>query len=97
MDYKLILSPKPERICPPKWVCMHLTLIPTCMNFLSQFRSTKFLDDHGNTCRCGAHALADIRTPLYFTVPLGSAGKHRWIAKMGEQETSVNTPVTINV
>ena len=45
----------------------------------------------------GAHALADIRTPLYFTVPLGSAGKHRWIAKMGEQETSVSTPVTINV
>ena len=45
----------------------------------------------------GVHALADIRTPLYFTVPLGSAGKHRWIAKMGEQETSVNTPVTINV
>ena len=40
---------------------------------------------------------SDIRTPLYFTVPLGSAGKHRWIAKMGEQETSVNTPVTINV
>ena len=40
---------------------------------------------------------SDIRTPFYFTVPLGSAGKHRWIAKMGEQETSVNTPVTINV
>ena len=40
---------------------------------------------------------SDIRTPLYFTVPLGSAGKHRWIAKMGEQETNVNTPLTINV
>ena len=40
---------------------------------------------------------SDIRTPLYFTVPLGSVGKHRWIAKMEEQETSVNTPVTINV
>ena len=40
---------------------------------------------------------SDIRTPLYFTVPLGSAGKHRWIAKMEEQETSVNTPITINV
>ena len=39
---------------------------------------------------------SDIRTPFYFTVPLGSAGKHRWIAKMGEQETSVNTPLTIN-
>ena len=39
---------------------------------------------------------SDIRTPLYFTVPPGSVGKYRWIAKMGEQETSTNTPVTIN-
>ena len=39
---------------------------------------------------------SDIRTPFYFTVPLGSVGIHRWIAKMGEQETSVNTPLTIN-
>ena len=39
---------------------------------------------------------SDIRTTLYFTVPPGSEGKYRWIAKMGEQETSTNTPVTIN-
>ena len=46
MDHKLILSPKPERPRPPKLVCMYLTLIPTCINFLSQFRSIKFFDDH---------------------------------------------------
>ena len=47
MDYKLILSPKPKRPRPPKSVYMHVTSIPTCMNFLSQFRSIKFFDDHG--------------------------------------------------
>ena len=26
---------------------MHVTSIPTCMNFLSRFRSIKFFDDHG--------------------------------------------------
>ena len=31
----------------PKLVCMHLTSTPTCMNFLSQFQSIKFFDDHG--------------------------------------------------
>ena len=40
---------------------------------------------------------SDIRTPFYFTVPVGSVGKHSWIAKMEEQETSIKTPVTINV
>ena len=39
---------------------------------------------------------SDIRTPLYFTVPHDSVGRHRWIARMGEQETSTSTPVTIN-
>ena len=47
MDHKLILSLKPERPHPPKLVCMHLTSIPTCINFLSRFRSIKFFDDHG--------------------------------------------------
>ena len=32
---------------PTKLVCMHLTSIPTYMNFLSQFRSIKLFDDHG--------------------------------------------------
>ena len=41
------VSLKPERSCPPKLVCMHVTSIPTCMNFLSRFRSIKFFDDHG--------------------------------------------------
>ena len=31
------ISPKLEKPRPPKLVCMHLTSIPTCMNFLSQF------------------------------------------------------------
>ena len=44
---KVAISPKPERSWPPKLVCMHLTSTPTCMNFLSQFRSIKFFDDHG--------------------------------------------------
>ena len=30
---KVAISPKPERSCPPKLVCMHVTSIPTCMNF----------------------------------------------------------------
>ena len=44
---KVAVSPKPERSHPPKLVYMHVTSIPTCMNFLSRFRSTKFFDDHG--------------------------------------------------
>ena len=44
---KVAVSPKPERPCPPKLVHMHLTSIPTCMNFLNRFRAIKFFDDHG--------------------------------------------------
>ena len=44
---KLAISLKPERPRPPKLVCMHLTSIHSCMNFLSRFRSIKFFDDHG--------------------------------------------------
>ena len=44
---KVAISPKPERPRPPKLVYMHLTSIPTCMNFLGRFRSIKFFDDHG--------------------------------------------------
>ena len=44
---KVAISLQPERPCPPKLVCMHLILIPTCMIFLSRFRSIKFFDDHG--------------------------------------------------
>ena len=43
MDYKLILSPKPEKSCPPKLVCMHMTSIPTCIKFLGRFRLIEFL------------------------------------------------------
>ena len=32
---KVAISPKLERPHPPNLVCMHLTSIPTCMNFLS--------------------------------------------------------------
>ena len=44
---KVAISPKPERSRSPKLVCMYVTSIPTCMNFLSQFRSIKFFDHHG--------------------------------------------------
>ena len=43
---KVAISPKLERSRPSKLVCMHLTSISTCMNFLSHFRSIKFFDDH---------------------------------------------------
>ena len=44
---KVAVSPKPEKSCPPKLVYMHVTSTHTCINFLSQFRSIKFFDDHG--------------------------------------------------
>ena len=44
---KVAVSPKPERSHPPKLVHMYVTSTPTCMIFLSQFRSIKFFDDHG--------------------------------------------------
>ena len=47
---KVVVSPKPERSRPPKSVYMYVTSIPTCMNFLGQFRSIKFFDDHGQEC-----------------------------------------------
>ena len=44
---KVAIFPKLENLHPPKLVCMHVTLTPTCMNFLSRFQSIKFFDDHG--------------------------------------------------
>ena len=44
---KVAVSPKSEKPLPPKLVCMHVTSIPTCMNFLGRFRSIKFFEDHG--------------------------------------------------
>ena len=44
---RVTVSPKPERPRPPKSMCMHGTSTHTCVNFLSQFRSIKFFDDHG--------------------------------------------------
>ena len=34
---KVPISPKPERLRPPKLVCMRFTSTSNCMNFLSQF------------------------------------------------------------
>ena len=50
---RVVVSPKPERSRPPKLVYMHVTSIPTCMNFLSQFRSIKIFDDHGSKGKFG--------------------------------------------
>ena len=44
---KVAISPKLDKLRPPKLVCMHLSSIRTCMNFLGRFRSIKFSDDHG--------------------------------------------------
>ena len=44
---KVAKSPKPKSPHPLKLVCMHVTSIPTCINFLSRFRLIKFFDDHG--------------------------------------------------
>ena len=44
---KVAISPKSERSRSPKLVCMHLTSTPTYINFLSQFYSLQFFDDHG--------------------------------------------------
>ena len=44
---KVAVSPKPERLCPPKLMCMYVTSIYSCINFLSRFRSIEFFDDHG--------------------------------------------------
>ena len=40
-------SLKAERPRPPKSMYMHVTSMPTCMNFLGQFQFFKFFDDHG--------------------------------------------------
>ena len=40
---------------------------------------------------------SDIRVPAYFTVPVHSAGTHRWVAKLDDRMTSTKTPVTITV
>ena len=45
--WRVPISPKPKRPRPPKLVCMHLTSIPSCMNFLSRFRSIEFFHNHG--------------------------------------------------
>ena len=47
---KVAISPKLERQHPPNLVCIYLTSIPTCINFLSSFRLIKFFDDHGLYC-----------------------------------------------
>ena len=42
---KVAVSPKPERHRLPKLMCMLVTSISTCMNFLSKFHLIKFFDD----------------------------------------------------
>ena len=43
---RVAVSSKPERLRPPNLVYMHVTWMPTCMNFLIQFRLIKFFDDY---------------------------------------------------
>ena len=44
---KVAISLKPKKSHPPKLVCMYITCVYICMNFLSRFRSIEFFDDHG--------------------------------------------------
>ena len=44
---KVAISLKPKKSHPPKLVCMYVTCVYICMNFLSRFRLIKFFDDHG--------------------------------------------------
>ena len=46
-NLKVAKSLKQKRLCSLKLVCMHVTLIPTCMNFLSQFYLIQFFCYHG--------------------------------------------------
>ena len=39
---KVAISPKLKKLNPPKLVYMHVTLTPTCMNFLSRFHGLSF-------------------------------------------------------
>ena len=41
---KVAVSPKLERSRPLKLLYMYVISTPTCMNFLSRFRSIKFFD-----------------------------------------------------
>ena len=45
---RVVVSLKPEKPRPPNSVYMHVTSMPTCVNFLIQFRLIKFFDDHGS-------------------------------------------------
>ena len=55
---RVAISPKLERSRPPKLVHMHNSSILICINFLSQFRSIKFFDDHGLESMVGKGNLA---------------------------------------
>ena len=44
---RVVVSPKLQRSRPSNSVYMHVTSMPTCINFLSRFQAIKFFDDHG--------------------------------------------------
>ena len=62
-------------------------------------KSTEENDYHHDIDHAGDNVklVSDIRVPLYFTVPVGSEGEHRWIASLDGKETSTKTPVVITV
>ena len=45
--YRVAISLKLKRSHTPKLVCLLVTCVDTCMNFLSQFQSIKFFDENG--------------------------------------------------
>ena len=46
-NFKIEISPKSEKPHPQKLVRMYYTPTPTCINFLTQFKSIQFFHYHG--------------------------------------------------
>ena len=80
---KVAISPKPKRSHPSKLMCMHVTSIPTCMNFLSRFRSIKFFDDHYSTW-------SERENWLFLKVAISPKPKRACQAKIGVHELDIN-------
>ena len=53
--------------------------------------------DHAGKTRNISRIASDIRAPLYFTVPKSAPGMQKWIAKLGDIQTSTKLPVVVNV
>ena len=94
------VSPKPKKPCPPKSVYLHVTSIPTCMNFWSQFRLIKFFEDHGLLLHplllslsiiAGQNEVGQWVWPLYTVIP-----NRKWSESQTKSEGLLNGQEVIN-